>query len=153
MENPINFPFLKQNAPALRADIRGLEKFPDITGTVLFFRTERGVIVTWSIFGLPEGTECGGPVFAFHIHDGTNCADNTGEHYNPNGCAHPLHSGDLPPLFANAGYAWGAVLTNRFYIWEVIGKPLVIHEHADDFKTQPSGDPGEKIACGLIRRI
>lgn len=148
-----DFPFFQQNTPTLRADIAGLSGYPDISGTVLFYRTVKGIVMIWSISGLPKRTGCESSVFAFHIHDGTNCGDEIGEHYNPHGCPHPQHAGDLPPLFANDGYAWGAVLTNRFYLWEVIGKPLVIHERQDDFKTQPAGDAGEKIACGLIRRI
>ena len=43
-----------------------------------------------------------------------------------------------------------AVYTDRFYPEDVIGKTVVIHEKPDDFRTQPSGDSGEKIACGKI---
>ncbi|MGN1030588.1 MAG: superoxide dismutase family protein [Butyricicoccaceae bacterium] len=147
------FPFLKQTAPALRADIHGLEGYPDIQGTVLFYRTVKGVVLVWSISGLPKRTGCESSIFAFHIHNGKNCAEDIGTHYNPNDCPHPQHAGDLPPLFANDGFAWGAVLTNRFYIWEVIGKPIIIHLNPDDFTTQPAGNSGEKIACGMIRRV
>ena len=108
-----DFPFFQQNTPALRADIAGLSGYPDISGTVLFYRTVKGIVMIWSISGLPKRTGCESSVFAFHIHDGTNCGDEIGEHYNPHGCPHPQHAGDLPPLFANDGYAWGAVLTTE----------------------------------------
>lgn len=79
-------------------------------------------------------------------------ADTMG-HYNPNGCEHPYHAGDLPPLFGNNGIALSLFLTNQFSVNEVIGKTIVIHDHPDDFITQPSGNSGTKIACGVIRRI
>ena len=74
-------------------------------------------------------------------------------HYNPNGAEHPCHAGDLPPLFSAAGKAFMVFLTNRLSVNEVIGKTVVIHSNADDFTTQPSGNSGSKIACGIILRI
>ena len=71
-------------------------------------------------------------------------------HYNPKSCPHPYHAGDLPPLFSANGYAYSAVLTDRFTVDEIIGKTVVIHSSPDDFTTQPSGNAGRKIACGVI---
>ena len=68
------------------------------------------------------------------------------------GCEHPNHAGDLPPLFGNNGFALSLFLTNRFTVDEVIGRTIIIHDHPDDFTTQPSGNSGTKIACGVIRR-
>ena len=92
-----------------------------------------------------------------HIHEGESCSGNendpfadAGAHYNPGDCPHPQHAGDLPPLFASGGSAWNAVLLNRFGIDEVIGKTIIIHQKYDDFESQPSGDSGLKIACGVI---
>lgn len=67
----------------------------------------------------------------------------------------PIRSmpGDLPPLFVGNGRAWGAVLTTRFRVEEVIGRTVIIHSQADDFRTQPAGDSGSRIACGVIRPV
>ena len=73
-------------------------------------------------------------------------------HYDPDGCEHPCHAGDLPPLFGNDGYALSLFLTNRFSVEEVTGRVVIIHSHPDDLTTGPSGNSGEKIACGVIRR-
>ena len=73
-------------------------------------------------------------------------------HYNPKGCEHPYHAGDLPPLFGNGGSALSLFLTNRFSVREITGKTVIIHDRPDDFTTQPSGNSGTKIACGVIER-
>ena len=73
-------------------------------------------------------------------------------HYNPMGCEHPYHAGDLPPLFGSNGSALLLFLTDRFSVKEVIGKTVIIHDRPDDFTTQPSGNSGTKIACGVIRK-
>ena len=133
--------------------------FPELHGTVSFRQTPSGVIVTARIFGLPTDAAYGSGIFAFHIHDGDTCEGNgktpfpgSGGHYNPRGVPHPYHAGDMPPLFAGNGYAYMSFLTDRFTVSEVVGKVVIIHSKPDDFKTQPSGDSGEKIACGKIAR-
>ena len=110
------------------------------------------------MFGLPTSADkCKSPIFAFHIHAGESCTGNSEDpfanaltHYNPNDCSHPFHVGDLPPLFGNNGYAFLAFITNRFSVKEIIGKTIIVHSSFDDFSTQPSGNAGEKIACGQI---
>jgi len=142
------------------AVISGGQSNPDLSGTVRFYRTNEGVIVFAEISGLPHGDlPCHGRVFGFHIHKGTSCTgsmddpfSDTMSHYDPNGCEHPYHAGDLPPLFGNNGLALCAFLTDRFSVNEVIGKTIIIHDHPDDFTTQPSGNSGTKIACGVIQR-
>ena len=113
------------------------------------------------IFGLPVSAEpCQSNVFAFHIHGGSSCSGNetdpfanAGTHYNPKGCPHPHHAGDLPPLFGVGNRAFLAVLTDRFTVNEVVGKTVIIHDRPDDFTTQPSGNAGNKIACGIISMV
>lgn len=135
--------------------IHGGVKNPDINGIVTFDRTQRGVLITAEIYGLPSHLEYSGRgVFGFHIHDGEECpnemGDNSGSHLNPENYPHPYHSGDLPPLFSNGGYAYLKTVSNRFELSDIIGKTIIIHSGPDDFTTQPSGNSGEKIACGII---
>lgn len=152
-------PFLRRGYQAY-AEIRGSTEYPLLKGWVRFYQTEQGVLVTAELSGLPFGTgRCAGRVFGFHIHEGSSCREVSGEdpfpgplsHYDPGDCPHPYHAGDLPPLFGNRGHAVSAVLTDRFRVQEIIGRTVVIHDRPDDFKTQPSGDSGTKIACGVIR--
>ena len=143
-----------------RADIIGSKSYPGIRGKALFYQTDRGVIVAVEVKGLPTGITCQEPIYAFHIHEGDKCTGNDQDlfanvktHYNPRCCNHPYHAGDMPPLFSNAGYALLIYVTNRFTVKEIIGRTVVIHDMPDDFTTQPSGNAGEKIACGVITRI
>lgn len=152
---------LSRKVPDALALIGGSEKYPSIRGRVRFYQTFSGVIVMSEITGLPQSNEpCKNPVFAFHIHSGSLCKGNAddpfsdaGTHYNPSGCPHPYHAGDLSPLFGANGKAFSAFLTDRFTVREIIGKTVIIHSRPDDFKTQPSGNAGEKIACGEIRSV
>ncbi len=141
------------------ADIRGSADNPTVKGTVKFYLTTLGVLVVAEITGLPIGQgSCDSKILGFHIHENGICTGNetdpflnVGTHYNPNMCPHPYHAGDLPPLFDSKGYAFSAFLTDRFTINEIIGKAIIIHSAPDDFTTQPSGNSGTKIACGVIR--
>ena len=103
---------------------------------------------------------CGQRIFGFHIHEGTRCSGTSvdhfadaGSHYNPSNCPHPMHAGDLPPLFVNNGRAWFATITPQFTVSDVIGHTVIVHSDPDDFHTRPSGNSGEKIACGMIKRV
>lgn len=62
------------------------------------------------------------------------------------------HAGDLPPLLSCQGNAYLSVKTDRFSVNEIIGRTVVIHSNPDDFHTQPAGNAGKKIACGVIQR-
>lgn len=145
------------------AVIAGSRDYPNIAGRVRFYQTAAGVIVYAEIMGLPVDTgqkNCTGRVFGFHIHEGEACSGDKNDgfssalsHYNPGGCAHPYHAGDLPPLFGNNGFALSIFLTNRFAVKDIMGKVIIIHDRPDDFTTQPSGNSGTKIACGVIKAI
>lgn len=142
----------------VKANIKGGKEYPNINGFVYFKETKNGVVVTAKINGLPQSKDnCKGRFFGFHIHSGSSCTGNmkdefadAGVHYNPNNCPHPYHVGDLPPLIENDGYAYMSVLINKFKISDIIGKVLIIHDMPDDFTTQPSGNSGREIACGVI---
>lgn len=59
----------------------------------------------------------------------------------------------LLSLLARDGRAWLRFLTNRFRVADILGKTVVIHADPDDFHTQPAGDSGMKVACGVIRPV
>ena len=144
---------MSKHEPAAVAHVRGSEAHPDIRGCVRFRQMGGGVLVTAEIRGLPGDNG----FFAFHIHSGSGGTGEgpfacVGGHYDPAGRPHPDHAGDLPPLFGNRGYAYLSVFTDRFTVDEVLGLAVVIHAKPDDFTTQPSGNSGERIACGEIRR-
>lgn len=139
--------------PTAKAIIKGNDAHPEIHGEVLFYQRKCAVLVAISVSGLPQNDS---GFYGFHIHQGDNCQGkdfpNTGGHYNPDNKPHPKHTGDLPPLLSCSGNAYMEVQTNRFGICDIIGRTVIIHGDADDFRTQPSGNSGEKIACGVIRK-
>ena len=144
--------------PEAYARLTGAPDQEDITGIVRFYSTRSGVLVNAEVYGLPSSSEpCTPYIHGFHIHEGGSCTGNNtdpfanaGLHYNPSACPHPEHTGDLPPLFSNNGFAWMLYFTDRFSIPEILGKTVIVHEKPDDFKTQPAGDSGSKLACGVI---
>ncbi len=154
-----NFIPLLGRRPQAWAMVEGSDAYPSVYGTVRFYQTTFGVVVAAEIMGLPRGDgPCGGPVFGFHIHENPRCTGNTadpfadaGSHYDRDGCPHPGHAGDMPPLFGAGGYAFSVFLTDRFTVDEIIGRGVIIHASPDDFTTQPGGNAGEKMACGVIR--
>ena len=113
------------------------------------------MLIVARVSGLPGESETG--FFGFHIHQGENCSgadfSKTGSHYNPTGQAHPKHAGDLPPLLSCHGNAYLSVKTDRFSVNEIIRRTVVIHSDSDDFRSQPAGNAGKKIACGEIRKM
>ncbi len=142
-----------QNKPQAIAIVRGTTH-SHIFGIVKFYQRVLGVLVEAEIRGLPDSSS----FLGFHIHEAGRCTgedkdafSKVGAHYNPLDKAHPLHAGDLPPLLNNHGYAFGCFLSDRFTVKEVIGRGVIIHSMTDDFTSQPSGNAGEKIACGEIR--
>ena len=135
---------LLYDEPEAYAIIEGTENDPLISGKAALYSLWQGTLVSVLVTGLPKGEgTCRGRMFGFHLHDENG-------HYNPDDCPHPMHAGDFPVLLGNNGCAVMSFYTDRFYPDEVVGKTLVIHEKADDYRSQPSGDSGEKIAVGTI---
>lgn len=160
-EQFMKFLAVLQRRPDAQAALRGSAAYPSIYGIVRFYQTEYGVLVAAEVSGLPQAAErCGNTIFGFHIHSGGQCSGDETDpfadamaHYNPDDCPHPAHAGDLPPLFANNGYAFQVVLTDRFSVREIIGKTVIVHSAPDDFTSQPAGNAGAKIACGPIEAL
>jgi len=102
----------------------------------------------------------------FHIHEAGDCSSGDGMsakgHFNPHGKPHGLpstaerHAGDLPALKAGKdGRAKLDVTVDLITVRpgpaSVVGRGLIIHADPDDYKTQPTGNAGARIACGVIR--
>ena len=141
--------------PYAAAQIRGGMEAPQLSGCVQFYQENGCVLIVAKISGLPEESKSG--FFGFHIHQGDTCSgtdfSGTGSHYNPFDQAHPKHAGDLPPLLACQGNAYLSVRTDRFSVKDIIGRTVVIHSDPDDFRSQPAGNAGKKIACGVICKV
>ncbi|NLC16314.1 MAG: superoxide dismutase family protein [Clostridiales bacterium] len=157
--------FFRNYAERAIAVIKGGPHYPNINGEIEFRQLSEGVEVIVRVHNLPpfyrEGDLAVGP-FGFHIHDGNSCEpgtqDNpfpeTGAHYNPTNAIHPNHAGDLPIIMPMSdGSAFMRFITDRFRLNEVLGKPVLIHQSPDDFRAQPAGNSGLKIACGIITPI
>lgn len=138
--------------PDATAQIRGGADAPHLAGQIQFYQECGRVLVIARLSGFPGKKS---DFFAMHIHNGETCSgtdfSGTGGHYNPNEESHPDHAGDLPPLMSCHGKAFLAVRTERFRVCDIIGKTVVIHSAPDDFRSQPAGNSGTKIACGVIR--
>ncbi len=154
----VDFGKLFTRKPNAVAIVNGSREYKSVHGIVRFYKVQSGVIVRSEFDGLPKGNSpCNSPIFAFHIHSSGNCHDGGAEpfssamgHFNPYGCPHPYHAGDMPPIFSASGRAVSVFLTNRFKIEDILEKSVILHSSPDDFKTQPSGDSGQRIACGII---
>lgn len=146
------------------AYIKGGPLAPNIAGTVLFKDTKGGTNVYVSVMGLPPyqpGKDGGNQIgpHGFHIHQFGNCNvgnssepfKGTGEHWNLTNQPHGNHVSDFPVLFSNNGISKMSFFTNKFKVSEIIGKSIVIHQSPDDYKTQPAGNSGKKLACGVIK--
>ena len=76
-----------------------------------------------------------------------------GGHFNPAGRRHPDHAGDLPVLLSGGGRAFSVTYTGRFTPGQVVGRSAVLHALPDDYRSQPTGGAGARIACGVIRPV
>jgi superoxide dismutase, Cu-Zn family len=130
------------------------------TGTVTFTQQGNAVLVAGEVRGLAPNKEHG-----FHVHDKGDCSGGdgmaTGGHFNPTGTAHGAHdhsqhhAGDLVSLKADAsGVARFSYTSSTVTVGSgatnVIGRGLIVHRDPDDFKTQPTGNSGPRIACAVI---
>ena len=102
----------------------------------------------------------------FHIHEAGDCSSGDGMsakgHFNPHGKPHgdpksaERHAGDLPSLKSDkGGRAKLDATVDAISIGQgagnIVGRGLIIHADPDDYKTQPTGNAGARIACGVIK--
>ncbi len=129
-----------------------------VNGTVTFTKVDNGVKIVADISGLTQGDH------GFHIHEFGDCTSpdalSAGGHYNPSAMPHNApdsntrHEGDLGNITADAsGKAHYERIDQDATLNgpdSVIGRSLIVHADADDFKTQPTGNSGARLACGVI---
>jgi len=130
-----------------------------INGTIIFTPVADGVQVHAEIGGLTPGKH------GFHVHEFGDCsatdASSAGAHFNPTGQPHAgpdtaaRHEGDMGNIEADAsGNAKLDYVDHQISLTNdaksVIGRSVIVHAKSDDLKTQPSGDSGARIACGVI---
>lgn len=146
------------------ATIKGGPLAPQIRGIVWFIDVPNGTEVCANITGLPpyqpakDGKPPIGP-HGFHLHEFGSCQiedpqtpfKSAGEHWNPTNQPHGNHAGDFPVLFTNNGHARMCFFTNKFTVKNILYKAVIIHENPDDYRTQPAGDAGKRLACGVIK--
>lgn len=133
-----------------------------VSGRVVFVPVTDGVHLTGTVGGLTPGGH-----FGFHVHEKGDCsavdASSAGGHFNPTGAPHgraeagPHHAGDMDNLMAGPdGTAnvdvhligttlGGSAATN------IVGRALIVHGGTDDYTSQPAGNAGARVACGVIK--
>jgi Cu-Zn family superoxide dismutase len=131
------------------------------SGEATFEQVGDKVRVVVSVQGLKPGQQHG-----FHIHEAGDCSSGDGMstkgHFNPYGKPHgpqgsaERHGGDLPSLMANKEGSAKVVadldiITVAAGPASVIGRGLIVHADPDDYMTQPTGNAGARIACGVIK--
>ena len=137
--------------PEAAATISGAPGYERLQGQVLFYPASGGTVVVAQLQGLP-----GDGFFGLHLHQGGACRtvrepfDGAGDHWGLPGQRHPGHLGDLPVLLSENGRAWSAVWTGRFLPSQARGHTVIVHRMADDYRSQPAGDAGARIGCGVI---
>lgn len=129
-----------------------------VSGTVTFTQEVGLVRVEAHVNGLTPGGH------GFHVHEFGDCSApdfaSAGSHFNPGGHPHGApgdakrHTGDLGNLDAGAGGSATVAQTDKMLRFEgsdnVVGRAVIVHAKADDLKTQPTGDAGGRLACGVI---
>ncbi|TSA16506.1 MAG: superoxide dismutase family protein [Betaproteobacteria bacterium] len=132
-----------------------------VTGDVTFTQKGDKVIVSAKVSGLKPNQEHG-----FHVHDKGDCSSGDGMsaagHFNPKGSPHghqstqARHAGDMPNLKADA-YGNASMSAELDIITvspgptSVIGRGLIVHAQPDDYKSQPVGNAGARMACAVIQ--
>ena len=133
----------------------------NVKGTVNFVSRGHDVLVNAKFSGLKPNAEHG-----FHVHEKGDCsapdATSAGGHFNPDTKTHGMpgsgvsHAGDMPNIKSDAnGNAVYSARLSGFAINNgsngILGRAVVVHRDPDDYKSQPAGNSGPRVACGLIK--
>ncbi len=130
----------------------------NVFGSIIFTKTDNGIKVVADLEGLSKGKH------GFHIHEFGDCSSvdgtSAGGHFNPNKMQHagPMemsrHEGDMGNIVADASGKAHMEYTDKMLTFEgphsIIGRSIIVHKDEDDFKTQPTGNAGPRVACGVI---
>ncbi len=127
----------------------------DVKGQVTFTKEGDGVKIVADVTGLKPGKH------GFHIHEFGDCsapdATSAGGHFNPTDDPHAghdaekRHMGDMGNIEADATGKAHVELTDKMMnLKQIVGHAVIVHEKADDLKSQPTGDAGGRVACGVI---
>jgi superoxide dismutase, Cu-Zn family len=151
------------STPAARA-VANMEptKGNTAAGTVAFAQRGDKVMVSARFRGLQPNTEHG-----FHVHEKGDCSSGDGMsaagHFNPGHAGHGIHhgadhhAGDMPNVKsdasgnANAQFEVAGIAVGQGPA-DIVGKAVILHRDADDYQSQPAGNAGPRLACGVIRR-
>lgn len=127
----------------------------NVSGHVWVKNNGRGATLMVDIAGAPANG-----VHGFHIHEKGDCsapdATSAGGHFNPAGQKHgspnqvDSHAGDLPNLQADANGRIQQQVMSTLTADQMLGRALVIHAKADDYRSQPAGDSGSRVSCGVV---
>lgn len=146
--------FEAQLATATLATADGTE-----VGQVTFIETPAGVQVSADLHDVT-----GDGVHGFHVHETGECSPpdftSAGGHFDPEGVDHacppttPRHAGDLGNVAITGGAGLLDLTTDLLTVapgdTSVVGKAVILHEGEDDCSTQPTGDAGGRLACGVV---
>lgn len=150
------------NQPALKSTIKAFSNDKEV-GQIFLRPVDEGVQVYGKLMNMQPGK-----TVAFHIHETGSCANMgkaAGGHFNPDNNPHSYpddmngHVGDLPNLTANENGVATINYVNKEISAAEVGKysvnrlAFIVHAGVDDYTTQPSGSSGERIACGIIKKI
>ncbi len=131
------------------------------SGVVTFTPRGDAVLVVARVSGLTPGEH------GFHVHEVGDCsapdASSAKGHFNPGGVMHGYyqhaehHAGDLPNLVANASGVANYRAEVRGLQLDtgpngILGRSVIVHANADDYRSQPAGNSGMRVACGVIER-
>ena len=133
----------------------------NVRGKVHFYQTGNGVRVVADISGLTPGRH------GFHVHEKGDCSApdgaSAGAHFNPTGMKHGApesaerHAGDFGNITADESGKAHYERVDKNISFEgansVLGRGVIVHAKADDLMTQPAGDAGARLACGVIIRV
>lgn len=158
-ESPASAPMESPAASGMTISLQGAPNDTDFAGTVTVHPDGAGVHIVADVAGVDTDGMHG-----IHVHENGQC-DHEGEggkhftsagsHFNPAGVEHacpptdPRHAGDLGNIQVTGGKGHLEISAANLSLDQLTGKALILHAGEDDCKTQPTGNAGDRLACGV----